>query len=440
MNDIASNLRQNFYEFGFSVNERIDALKSLYAEIFSRRDEIAEALKADYNKNSFDAYATEIGIVLNEIRHTVRSLKKWARPKKAHLSIINFPARGRVYAEPFGVVLIIAPWNYPFQLSMCPVIGAVAAGNYVALKPSSKTKNTYAVIKNIIDTVFCGGKVTVTDSRDVLSLRWDYIFFTGSAAFGKTVMKSAAENLTPVTLEMGGKSPCIIDNTADIARAAKRIAWGKFINAGQTCIAPDYLLVHEDIKDKFIPAFINEIKKQYYNGGSLSDGFTHLISAGKAVEVQELIKDAKILFGGNTEGRIMEPTVIEADFNSPIMREEIFAPVAPVIEFSSLDAIINIIRSKEKPLALYYFGKNFDKVNIISYGGGCHNDVLMHVSEKNLPFGGVGNSGLGSYHGKKSFDTFTHFKSVLVKGKNELNTRYAPHGEKKERFLKRFFH
>ncbi|KAI4453893.1 aldehyde dehydrogenase [Holotrichia oblita] len=438
--DLATLMRNNFSENGFPVEERVDALKRLYCEIKNRCGDIQKALFADYNKNSFDAYATEVGVVLSELRHTIRNLKKWTRKIAKHLSIINFPSKGRIYPEPYGVVLVIAPWNYPFGLSMCPLIGAIAAGNYVVLKPSTKTKNTAKIIDEILQEVFSGGKVRVTDSREILSMRWDYIFFTGSPKTGKDVMRSAAEFLTPVTLELGGKSPCIVDESADIPRAAKRIAWGKFINAGQTCVAPDYLLVHNSVKEQFINSFIKEIKMQYYIDNKLTNDFTYVINEEKVKEVLSLIEGEKILFGGKAEGRALEPTVIEADFESPIMRDEIFAPVAPIIGYDDLNDAIKEINKKEKPLALYYFGKKFNEINSkVSYGGGCHNDVIMHVAENKLPFGGVGNSGMGSYHGKKSFDTFTHYKSVLVKGKAELKLRYAPHNEKKEKLAKKIF-
>lgn len=495
-----------------TVKYRIEKLKTLYNIILEESENIAAAIKADFNKNSFDVFATETGLVLEEIRHNVKHLKRWTKAKKKGISLKNFPSTGRIYSEPYGRVLIVSPWNYPFQLGMLPLVGAIAAGNQVTIKPSIKTRNTYEIIKKIIGKVFSTEEVEVTDSREVLNRKFDFIFFTGGAETGKEIMRKAADNLTPICLELGGKSPVIVDEDANVELAARRLAWAKFLNAGQTCVAPDYILVHEKIKTRFIESFIENIKKQYYiTDGKLSAEFTHLISENKADEIRKLIANEKVLFGGQINGRIMEPTVIELgkltsltklkniteteniteaeniiqsqniteaensiktqnsfapkntvetkkdikaaettqmfphskeDYcftyaNNPIMQTEIFAPLAPIISFDNLIAAANYIKSGEKPLALYYFGKNTKIIKDISFGGGCINDAVMHVAEHSLPFGGVGNSGMGNYHGKASFDIFSHSKSILIKGNMDIKTRYAPHKEKDLAFLKK---
>lgn len=419
------------------VSGRKILLKRLYAEIFLRQDEIALALKQDFNKNEFDSYATEVGIVLEEIRHAIRHLSGWAKIKRVGVSLKNIGGHGLIYPEPYGKVLIIAPWNYPFQLSLVPLVGAIAAGNSVILKPSSQTKATFNIIKSIIENVFVGGEAVTTGSRDILEQKFDYIFFTGGEKTGRAVAIKAAQNLTPYSLELGGKSPAIVDEGANVLLAAKRLAWGKFLNAGQTCVAPDYICVHSTVAEQFTSSFISQIKSQYYSGGTLTNEFCYLINSAKGEQVQAMLKGEKILFGGEIEGRQMSPTVINATFDSPCMQEEVFAPLAPIIIFENFDELADKICQRSKPLALYYFGKNKESALKIPFGGGCLNDTVMHVSESSLPFGGVGNSGNGAYHGYNSFATFTHFKSVLVKGALDIKTRYAPHTPKALAFLKK---
>ncbi len=425
----------------YPVKVRRDALKRLYKEIICSASEIEAAEKADFNKCAFDVYATEIGLVLREIKHFIKNIYSYARVKRVPTGIADFPSRGYIYPEPYGKVLIIAPWNYPFLLSLSPLIGAVAAGNSVTLKPSTKTPRTFEVIRRIVTDVFDKDRVVVTDGRDLLDKKWDFIFFTGSRSMGKEVMRKAAENLTPVTLELGGKSPCIVDESAPVGTTARRIAWGKFLNAGQTCIAPDYICVHRGIKDEFVERFVSEIKAMYYDErGRLSDDFAQVVSEEKVSAILSLIDEKDIIFGGKASGRTMEPTVINADFSHPLMQDEIFAPVAPIIVFDDISELKNRMETTpalEKPLALYYFGKNFDAVKDIPFGGGAVGDTVMHIAEEDLPFGGVGNSGMGSYHGKKSFDTFTHYKSVLKKGKAEIKLRYPPHTDKKKKTLEK---
>lgn len=430
---------------GFGVSERRARLKALGAEIRARSADIEDALKADFNKSGFESYATEIGLVLGEIRYMIKNLARMTRAKRVRTSLMNFPSKGMIYAEGYGVVLVIAPWNYPFQLALNPLIGAVAAGNTVVLKPASATKETARVIAEIVAAVFPEDEAFVfrgtrADAAELVATRFDYIFFTGGAKAGREIMLKAAENLTPVSLELGGKSPCIVDESADIALAAKRIVWGKFLNAGQTCIAPDYVLAHNNIVEELTARIIENIKNMYYSDGELGADFPYLVSESKAEEMKTLLSGADIAFGGAITGRRMEPTVIvNADYSSPIMQAEIFAPVMPILTFTDLDAAIDKVNALERPLALYYFGKNGERaVRRAKFGGGCVNDCIMHVSEEGLPFGGVGMSGMGRYHGQASFDTFTHYKSVLIKGKLDIPVRYPPYTEKKKNMMKRF--
>lgn len=436
-------MREHNFSGALSVSRRLQLLKSLKAEIKRREAEIVEALKADFNKNLFDAYATEIGIVYEEINYFFKNLKKLSRPKRAKTSLFNFPSKGRIYPESYGVALIIAPWNYPFQLSLVPLVGAVAAGNCAVVKPASRTPKTAKVISDITEAVFLPEEVfPVLGSRatagNILDIKFDYIFFTGGAETGKKVMAAAAKHLTPVSLELGGKSPCVVDEGCEIKTAARRIAWGKYLNGGQTCVAPDYICVHEKIAKSFIEEFAAAVREMFYKDGGLTEEFPYLISEEKGEELSALIGGGDIIFGGGRQGRKMEPTAIRTDFDSPIMKEEIFGPVAPVITFGDFGALVEKINGRERPLALYYFGKNEDEIlRRCKFGGGAVNDTVTHVSEGALPFGGVGASGMGRYHGKASFDTFTHYKSVLIKGKTDIKVRYCPHTEKDVKFLKK---
>lgn len=443
MQAIIEEMRRNFERGGLRpVETRRALLQKLKRVIKAHEADILAAEQADFNKNAFDVYATEIGVVYGEIDCAVRHVRRWARPKKARLSLANFPAKGRVYPEGYGVALIIAPWNYPFQLALCPLVGAIAAGNCAVVKPASATPATAAVIADIVretfadDEVYCalGGRETVR----VLDYKYDMIFFTGSPAAGRAVMRAAADTLTPVVLELGGKSPCIVDRDCDVPSAARRLAWGKYVNAGQTCVAPDYLYLHADIYDVFMAAFEEAVRAQYYVDGALSSDFTALVSEAKAADVAAKLSSCEILFGGGVCGRTVEPTAVRADENNVFMAEEIFAPVLPVIPFTDGAEVRRRILSRPRPLALYYFGRRPDPfVRGLSFGGGCVNDTVMHVAEHNLPFGGVGLSGMGRYHGKYSFDAFSHYKSVLYKGRMEVRLKYAPHTEKALRTVKR---
>ena len=426
-----------------NLEYRKETLIKLLNVIMTQEKEIIDALYSDFRKPAFEAVLTETNYVISELKDTVKNLHKWAKPKKVFPSILNFPSTDYIYKEPYGKVLIIAPWNYPFQLALCPLISAVAAGNQVILKPSELTPKTSGIIATIIEKVFSINHVEVVQgglevSQKLLAQRWDYIFFTGSVPVGKIVAKAAAENLTPVTLELGGKNPCIIDNTANLKLAAKRIVWGKFINAGQTCIAPDYILIQKDMKSHFMEFMKLEIAKAYGENPKLSPDYARIINEKNWLRLANMIDENKVVFGGQTdiEDRYISPTLIdESTVDSLIMKDEIFGPLLPIISYEN-DAEINTIISKyEKPLSLYVFteDKKFAQkiIKNYSFGGGCINDTVVHFSNKRLPFGGVGHSGIGAYHGSLSFDTFSHRKAIVKKANwLDLPMRYAPYKDK----------
>ena len=426
-----------------SLSFRKETLIQLLNAIVIHEDEIIEALYDDFKKPAFEAVLTETNYVITELKDTIKNLSKWAKPKKVFPSILNFPSTDFIYKEPYGKVLIIAPWNYPFQLALCPMIAAVAAGNQVVVKPSELTPKTSAVIRKIIEKIFHINHVECIEgglevSQKLLAERWDYIFFTGSPTVGKIIAKAAAENLTPVTLELGGKNPCIIDETANLKLAAKRIVWGKFINAGQTCIAPDYILIQKDMKSHFIAYLKTEITKAYGENPALSPDFARIINTKNWLRLANLIEEEKVIFGGQTdiENNYIAPTLIEEnDMESLLMKEEIFGPLLPILSYEKEEDIKTIISKFEKPLALYVFSENkrFSEkiIKQYSFGGGCINDTVVHFSNKRLPFGGVGHSGIGAYHGRLSFDTFSHKKSIVKKANwLDIPLRYAPYNDK----------
>ncbi|EKX80612.1 aldehyde dehydrogenase, partial [Clostridium botulinum CFSAN001628] len=364
---------------------------------------------------------------------------KWSKPKKVKTPITNFLASSYIYNEPYGVALIMSPWNYPFQLIMAPLVGAISAGNCVLLKPSELAIETEKIIVKIIKDTFSDeyiGVITggIEESTALLKEKFDYIFYTGGINVGKIVMRAAAEHLTPITLELGGKSPCIVDKDANIDLAARRIAWGKFLNAGQTCVAPDYLVVHRNIKEKLISSIGNYIVEFFGENTFESEDYPRIINERHFKRLEGYLKEGKIVSGGNTDinNLYIEPTIIEGiNFENRIMEEEIFGPIFPVIEFEDIDKVIDIVKNNPKPLALYYFSENKEKqefiIKNISFGGGCINDTIMHLSTSTLPFGGVGSSGIGGYHGRASFDTFSHKKSILKKSNLiDIKIRYAP--------------
>ncbi|MFT4983852.1 MAG: aldehyde dehydrogenase (NAD+) [Flavobacterium sp.] len=429
--------------FKTDLNFRKETLIKLLNNIIIHEDEIIKALYDDFKKPAFEAVLTETSYVISELKDTIKNLNKWAKPKKVFPSLLNFPSTDYIYKDPYGKILIIAPWNYPFQLALCPLISAVAAGNQVVLKPSELTSNTSTIISKIITKTFHINHVEVVQggvdvSQNLLAQRWDYIFFTGSVAVGKIVALAAAEHLTPVTLELGGKNPCIIDETANLKLAAKRIVWGKFVNAGQTCIAPDYILIQKDMKKKFIDYLQEEIIIAFGNEPEKSPDFARIVNIKNWNRLTAMIDDDKVIFGGqsNESDCYIAPTLInENDIDSLVMKDEIFGPLLPILEYSSDADIYTVVSKYEKPLSLYVFTENkifAEKIiQNYSFGGGCINDTIIHFLNKRLPFGGVGHSGIGAYHGVLSFDTFSHKKAIVKKANwLDLPLRYAPYKDK----------
>ena len=425
------------------IKSRKESLKKLLHVITQHEQAIILALYDDFKKPAFEAVLTETNYVISDLKETIKNIDSWAKPKKVTASFLNFPSSDYIYSEPYGNVLILSPWNYPFQLALCPLIAAVAAGNKVTLKPSELTPNTSNIIAKIISETFAVKDVVVitgdaTIAANLLSKRWDYIFFTGSVAVGKIVAKAAAENLTPVTLELGGKSPCIVDETANLELSARRIVWGKIINAGQTCVAPDYILVHHKIKVIFVKLLMQEIEKALGTNPEESPDFARIINLKNWQRQLSLLENQKILFGGqsNRDSLYLAPTLLdEPKMDSLVMTEEIFGPILPILSYESKADIDKIISSFGKPLSLYLFSRNKSFVDEVlqkySFGGGCINDTVIHLANNRLPFGGVGNSGMGAYHGKLSFDIFSHKKAIVKRGLwLDLPIRYAPYKDK----------
>lgn len=410
------------------IDFRINQLRSLKSAIKKYEYKIYEALYKDLGKCEFESYTTEVGFVLSSISHTIKSLKKWAKKEKVKTPLYLFPAKSFIISEPYGTVLIIGPYNYPFQLLIEPLVGALAAGNCVVLKPSENVPNLSRVITEMITETFPKEYIRsveggIETNTSLINGTFDYIFFTGSAQVGKIIMEAAARNLVPVTLELGGKSPVIVDESADIRVAAKRIIWGKTINVGQTCVAPDYVVVNNKVKDELIKELKLQIQSFYGKDAMESKDYGRIVNDRHFIRLKNILdKEAdKIIYGGkvNREKRYIEPTLIDASWEGAAMSEEIFGPILPIISFSNLDEIIGEIKKLSKPLALYLFTENYkveEKVlEEISSGGACINDTITHLANPELPFGGVGNSGIGAYHGKESFKTFSHRKSVVRK-------------------------
>ena len=431
-----------------SVKYRIKMLQRLKEAIGNNEVAILSALYKDLLKSKAEAYMSELAIVYAEINEALKNVRKWSRPEKVKGTIATFPAKNYVYSEPYGVVLIMAPWNYPFNLAISPLIAAIAAGNTAIIKCSKESVYTSKVIKYIINKAFSSNYIFCVDEDidydELLNQRYDYIFFTGSQRVGKIVMNAASKNLIPISLELGGKSPCIIDETADIKLAARRVLWGKLLNAGQTCVSVDYVLIHSSVKDGFIKYLQKEIKKRYSNALN-SDTYPRIINEHHYKRLMNLIKSEDSIIGGRGDDvvRRLEPTILpDVDFDHEIMKEEIFGPVLPIIEYDDINNIIRIIKEHEKPLACYVFTRDEDMakhiIRSISYGGGCINDVILQVSNHYMPFGGVGSSGIGSYHGKFGFDIFSHKKSIVwSKTMIDLPIRYAPFSPLKFRMLKK---
>lgn len=419
------------------VKWRLERLKAFEAAVRKWEKPLCEALWTDLHKSYEEAYLTEVSLLLGEIRSHIHNLRKWSRPKRVSTPLKMFPSRSRIVSEPLGTALIIAPWNYPVQLLLTPLVGAISSGCTAVLKPSPYVPNVSKVTRQLIEDTFNDEYIAVVQgNRDVnaalLEERWDLIFFTGSPALGKIVMGAAARNLTPVVLELGGKSPCIVDKDADIKTAARRIAWGKSLNAGQTCIAPDYLMLHEDIKDVFLKELELNFKELLGDNPQETKHFVRIVNDKAFDRLEGYLKDGKVVSGGRTDksDRYFEPTVLDdVPQDATVMNEEIFGPIFPVRTFKEIDEAISYVVSREKPLALYYFGDQGDKVlRHTSSGGACINDTIMHIANENVPFGGVGNSGLGSYHKKRSFDAFTHYRAVITTPTFlDLPFRYMPY-------------
>lgn len=435
------NSQREYFATGQTLNisYRIAALKSLKAAIKKFEKPLAAALWQDLHKSYEEAYLTELSIVLGEIDNHIRHLKQWAAPKHHSTPLKMFPSRSKVISEPLGLALIIAPWNYPVQLLLNPLVGAISAGCTAILKPSPYVPTVAKVLEELITECFNRDYVAIVQgNRDVNTLlleqRYDLIFFTGSPSLGRTVMSAAAKNLTPVVLELGGKSPCVVDCSADIATAAKRIAWGKSLNAGQTCIAPDYLLVHHAIKEQLIEALKSEFKRLLGKNPKKSRHFVRIVNDRAFDRLVGYIKGANVVVGGNydKDERYIEPTIIDnVRLDSPVMEEEIFGPIFPVVTYITTEQAVKFINEREKPLALYYFGDQQSADYVIGHtssGGACVNDTIVHIANEKLPFGGVGNSGMSSYHGEESFKVFSHFRSVVTTPTwIDLPFRYMPY-------------
>ncbi|MEH7462844.1 aldehyde dehydrogenase [Bacillus thuringiensis] len=420
------------------IEERKKQLRALYESIQRYESEIFEALKLDLNKSEHESYTTEIGYTLKEISFLIKNLSKWSKPKRVKTAMTHIGSKGRIIPEPYGVTLVIAPWNYPFQLAVAPLVGAIAAGNTVVLKPSELTPNVSSVLAKMLTELFPPEFVAVIEggaevSTALLKEPFDYIFFTGSVGVGKIVMEAAAKQLTPLTLELGGKSPCIVHKDAKLDVTARRIVWGKFLNAGQTCVAPDYVYVHSSIKDQFIEAMRKAVHEQYGEKPLQNEKYVRIVSGRHFERLCSFLRDGQAVVGGNydQDKLLIEPTVLtDVTWNDAVMEDEIFGPILPLLEYENIEDVIATVQSHPKPLALYVFSEARDVqkqvTQSISYGGGCINDVVYHLATPYLPFGGVGQSGLGSYHGEQSFQTFSHYKSILSQSTAfDMKIRYS---------------
>lgn len=431
-----------------SYQFRIEQLKKLRKLIKDNEAYILEALYKDLGKSNEESILTEVSVVLSDLDYTIKNLKRWMKTKTVKTPLVLFPAKSKIVKEPFGTVLILSPWNYPFQLAMNPLIGSIAGGNTTVIKPSPLSKNTSLLIKDLLHKIFSDDYVSVIEggieeANLLLDLKFDYIFFTGSTTVGKIIMEKASKNLTPVTLELGGKSPVIIDETYDIDLAAKRVAFGKLINAGQTCIAPDYILIKNDLIKAFTESYFKYVEAFYGLNPIDADNYPRLITKKHLERQISFIEPHHQVLGGKYNETKLSPTILlNVKIEDQVMKEEIFGPILPIITYQNLDEAINFIQKHEKPLALYHFTNDRKSMNIVvsklSFGGATINDTLMHFVNHNLPFGGVGYSGMGAYHGKLTFDTFTHEKPVLYRGKLDLPFRYQPVNKKTLKLLRKF--
>ena len=433
------------------VDFRLKMLSRLKAAIKKHEHDLLDAVYDDLGKSASESYMCEVGFLLSDISYTMKHLKGWARTRRKLTPLTNFHAKSMIVQEPYGVVLVMSPWNYPVLLTLQPLVGAIAAGNCVVLKPSAYSLATTTVISAIIKEVFPKEYVTVVEggraeNADLLEQKFDYIFFTGGVTVGKLVMEKASHYLTPVTLELGGKSPCIIDHTAELRIAARRIAFGKFLNCGQTCIAPDYVLIEKSAHDDFVRFLKEEIALMYGKDVLANKNYGKMINKKHFARVTGLIDPKKVVFGGRSrsESLQIEPTILDnVTPDDAIMQEEIFGPVLPILTINSVDEAVAFVKDRPKPLALYLFtsDKKTEKrvMREVPFGGGCVNDTIIHIAAHNMPFGGVGNSGMGSYHGKRTFETFSHAKSVVKKYTwLDIKMRYQPYTEWKDKLVRWF--
>lgn len=443
--------QRRFFDTGATrpLSFRLDMLKRLRKALLENEALFNEALKSDLNKSMMESYMSEIGMVLEEIRFHIKHLPRWIKDRKVRTPLAQFHAKSFISPEPHGVTLIIAPWNYPLQLCLLPLVGAISGGNTAVVKPSAYAPATSAAIFKVLGDAFSAEYIAVVEggraeNNALLEEAFDYIFFTGSVAVGKVVMEKASRHLTPVTLELGGKSPVIVDETADILLSARRIAFGKVLNAGQTCVAPDYLLIQESVKGAFIEAYETALQS-FFPTLDYSD-MSVIVNERHYARLKGLLADQSIIVGGQTddEKRFIAPTLLdEVSPESPIMREEIFGPILPILSYSSLDEAISFVRERPKPLALYLFTRRASAeqrmLDECSFGGGCINDTIIHLATSRMPFGGVGHSGMGSYHGKRSFESFTHQRSIVKKSTwLDLPMRYHPYSKRKMKMIRRF--
>jgi len=426
-------------------------LKALKSTIISNENAIYDALYKDFKKSKFETYFSEIGILISEIDMTLKNLNAWTKPKKVRAAALNFPSRDFICSEPYGQVLIIAPWNYPFQLAIAPVISAIAAGNTVVLKPSELTPHTAQIIEDILSDVFKKEHLSiiqggVPETTALLDERWDYIFFTGSVPVGRIVAKAAAQYITPVTLELGGKNPCIIDNSADLKLTAKRLVWGKFVNAGQTCIAPDYLIVEKSIKPALIKQLKIEITKAYGEDPKKSTDYPRIVNTKNLEHLSVMLEGVAVVHGGEIVGEdnYLAPTLVDnPSLKSKLMEGEIFGPILPILSYETMEDIELMVNRYEKPLGFYVFSNRKKFYNTLikkySFGGGVVNDTMIHFGNPRLPFGGIGESGIGAYHGRLGFDTFSHKKGITIKANwLDIPLRYAPYKNKLKKIKNAF--
>ncbi len=447
--------KREFFDAGNtkSYEFRVTQLKALKKAIMENENEILDALYKDMHKPKFEAFTSEIGIIYDEIDFVLKHLNKWMKPRRVSTPLVIHPSRSKIYHEPLGVVLIVGPWNYPFQLLINPLVGAIAAGNCAILKPSDNTRNTAQIIEKIISKIFPQNYVSVVQGPGAMvgpmlieRHAFNHIFFTGSPNVGKQIMAMASKHLTPVTLELGGKSPAIVHSDANLKVSAQRLIWAKLFNAGQTCVSPDYLLVHESVKDVFVDLMQKTIVQFIGNDPSTSENFTHIVNSRRFNVLKEYLKEGRIVHGGRFDEtkNYIEPTLIDnVSFDDKLMQEEIFGPILPILTYRN-EEVLPIIRKNRYPLALYLFTESKAVENFIlsnvEFGGGSINNALVHLVNPKLPFGGIGNSGMGSYHGKRSFETMSHMKSVIKTSTIiDPTLRYAPYNERKFKLAKFIF-